>query len=214
MPRKRPRDDDFDDLDDDIEVYDEDGRPLRRRRRREAQNTGMPLWVFGGIGVGAVLVIVVVVFIARSKRAERDQEVVAARAEQERLIALNLAREAETRRRDVEPRPRPHDFPPPRVSGQNWGKVVGTWQRPAAHDGYPHSFDFRPDRSVTMTRVNFDGTPKSHEAVAEVHIDEAETLSLILHVQMGTYSYSFRVKPDGTLVLHDGKDGLVFARVK
>jgi len=200
MPRRQD-DDDFDD-----DEY------MPRKRAAETGGGGMVAWLFIALGVGGAIVVgVIVLLFTRGQRAQHAAEL--ARADAEARMA---ARPEGGMKRDIA-RPRPPDDTPPRTVGTNWQKVVGTWSRQPAdkeEGGYPYQFEFRNDLSVTMTRVNYDGRSVGQEARAEVRLDQNEQLMLILHVHMGTYSYSFRVNADDTLVLDDGKDGLTFRRAK
>jgi hypothetical protein len=193
MPRRRDDDDDFDD--------DEYLPPQRRESRR----TGFPALLLGGLVFGAVVVLASIsLYAARSRQADE-------RMAQE----VAVAREQEALTRQVEPNPnevavtlprRPPTIAPHSrgTPGANWAKVAGaTWQRePAAKDdtGYPYLFEFREDLTARTIHVGPDGKPQPREGWVEVTLDRDDELTLVQHAFTGPNTYSFRLKPDGTLV--------------
>jgi hypothetical protein len=107
--------------------------------------------------------------------------------------------------------------PPRGQPGANWNKAIGTWRRdPIVVDlrGLPAELELRKDFTAQATHIRANDTV-IHDMMVEVQIDQGDRLALALHVERGQYYYSFRVKPDGTMVLQfSGREDVVYVRVK
>jgi hypothetical protein len=204
---RRFRDEDDDDFD------DEDDRS--QRRRGETGGGGMAVWLFTALGLGAVVVVGLIVLLVSGKKKDDTTETPAAQSSQPAPQPRPQPK-GDSPKSDPA-RPKPPDFAPQGNPGTNWAKAIGTWQREVpANDpnaGYPYQLEFRKDLTATAIWNRQDG-PAPQEMRVEVRDDRGDSLMLVLHVPMGTYSYSFKVKPDGMLVLDDWKSGLAFKRVK
>jgi hypothetical protein len=93
--------------------------------------------------------------------------------------------------------------------------MIGTWNRVprgAGDTDYPYRFEFRDDLTAATTRLGSGGHPVRYESRVEILSDQGDTVRLRLRVNAGMYSYTFTLRPDGGLVLDDGRGGLVFMR--
>ena len=185
MPRR--------DTDDDFE--DDEYLP---RRHRDAGESGAGLWT--GLGVAGVVVVVgmLVLFVSRGREAHRAQaEAAFARAEAERMRAV----------------PGPNAFST--TTENAWSRMIGVWERrPRGGDdtSYPYRFEFRDDLTATTARLGPGGPPVRQESRVEILSDQGDTVRLQLH--MGSYDYTFTLRPDGRLELGDEAAGLVFTRAE
>ena len=183
---RRPEDD-FD---------DEEYLPPDRRDERPRR---FPV-VIVGLLVGAAVVGAGLYFVGANRRA----------AEQIRRVTA----ERETAAAVIERQKRLAAADKPR---SNWEKAIGTWVRepgPQDQGGSPYRFEFRNDLTALTVRTNFDGQPQQREGRVEVLADHGTRLMLRMEVPGGTISYTFRFKPDATLVLDSGEGELAFTRPK
>lgn len=181
---------------------DEDDQPYGQSRERGASK-GFGVLLLSGLAVGLILVGVMVFFVFRTRNAVQQ---VTDQAAAERQAALeHLAKRGQA------------STGPQRTAGANWAKLIGTWSRQPAETeqgGYPYRFEFRADRTCTTTRTGPGGEPVQQDASVEIVADQNNSVRLALIVPTGRYVYSFQLKPDGSLVLDNGKDGLVFTQLK
>lgn len=199
---RRPRDDDFD---------DEDYLPPQRAGESAGRRAPKSVYIVVA-AVGLALGAVVVLFLMRGQRAaeqaravtrENEQRVMAAQA---REAVVLPKRPILTKAAEAAPRGNP---------GANWKKAVGAWRRTDGEDedDCPTEIEFRDDFSARVTRVRPTQTI-IHETLVEVRDDADDRLSLVLHHEKGESHYSFRTRPDGTLVFDHRKGGFTFVRVK
>lgn len=183
MPRTH---DDFDD--DDFDGY-------RRPPVREVKRGNRLAVVITAGMLLALLVGGIVMFMLRGKRAEHAAE--RARTNVLRVEQMRASAGA------------------PVVSESNWPRIVGVWTRTPAEsevEGYPFRFEFSENMRAVTLRATDGGKPFRQESTVEVLSDNNDVIRLRLHVPMGLYGYTFRLRPNGTLTLEDGKSGLVFVR--